>query len=413
MKLWNLFLRTMKIMGKRCIIYFTAIFLMSTTWAMFSVMSSLLVKSVIDAAQTGNTSQMLKIIIANVIVGIILLIVYRNATITYNVEAKRACGKLYSLLFRNAVRLPYSYYETHHSGEIMSKLSYDVEKMASIYGSRLRRMVAPLLQVMVFVIPMFILSWKLTLCLIAVNLVMLLVNTLLVEPMSKVSKELSATNKTMTEKLSNLLQGMEQARMYSSGKNTVDEFEEQNEKYAKQSNKRIIYIGCLEGCNGGFDLLCALAFLMLGIYFVQEGHTTLGALTAIYTLYGGFSYQFLQLGRYIPEFVGCLANAEKIFEFIDEEKEPENWYAVKQESSSELIDITNIEFHYSEEKPLIKDYSLQINKGESIAVTGASGCGKTTLSKLLLSYNGAFGRKVAFPRPPIFKSFHQIINDKS
>lgn len=400
MKLWRLFVRTMKIMGKRCGIYMTAIFFMSTSFAMFSVMSSLLMKNVVDAAQTGNSRRMIYVIIGNAAGGVISLLVYRISAVIYNVEAKRAYGTLCKMLFHHEVRLPYAYYEEHHSGDFMSKLSYDLEKTGSIYGSRFRRTVAPVLFVIVYLVPMLLLSWQITFCLIGVNLVMIFINGLLINPMKNVAKTLSHTNGKMTEKLSNLLQGMEQARMYPAGKNTVSEFITENETYAKQYNKKILYTAFLESCNNGFDLLCALAFLMLGIYFVQNGFTTLGSLTAIYSLYGSFSFQFLQLGRYIPELIGCLANAQNIFEFMEEEEEPEFWYGIdaqecqeeaeekrqtrEPERDKDYIYMNNIEFCYRQDKPLLKDYTLSVKRGQSVAITGPSGCGKTTLSKLLL-----------------------------
>lgn len=409
MKLWKLFLRTMKIMGNRCLLYLSGILFMSTSMAAFVVMTSLLMKNVVDAAQTGDLRQLLYGILGNVVGGILALLVYRVFAVMYNVEAKRAYGKLCSMLYHHEVRLPYHYYETHHSGDFMSKLSYDLEKTGDIYGSRLRRTAAPLLQVIVYLIPMLFLSWQITLCLIGVNLVLLLINGLLISPMRRVTKQLSVTNGKLTEKLSNLLQGMEQARMYAAGEDTVGEFLSENETYAKQYHKKILYTACLEGCDKGFDLLCALAFLMLGIFFVQSGYTTLGALTAIYTLYAQFSWQFLQLGRYLPELIGCLTNAQNVFEFMEEAEEPDNWYdgrtdntevshakgaaasgnhrksgnfAEKEKES--YINISEITFSYREDRPLLEKFSLRAEKGESIAITGPSGCGKTTLSKLLL-----------------------------
>ena len=411
MKQWKIFIKTMGIMGKHCVPYLLGIFFMSTGWAFFSVMSSILLKDVVDAAESGSADRIPVIIAGNVVGGLLAMLIYRAAAITYNVEAKRAYGTLCKKVFHHEVRLPYTYYEENHSGDFMSKLSYDLEKTGSIYGSRLRRTVAPILQVVVYLVPMLMLSWQITLCLIAVNLIMLLINGLLIDPIKRVSKELSKTNSTMTEKLSNLLQGMEQARMYGAGKSTVDEFLAENNTYAKKSNKKMMFTAILESCSTGFDLLCALAFLMLGIYFVQKGFTTLGSLTAIYALYGSFSFQFLQLGRYLPELIGCMVNAQNIFDFLEEKEEPQNWYgeiageaaktAVETKSpcretcdkatealsaageGDTAIEIDNISFCYREDKPLLQGFSMQVKKGESVAITGASGCGKTTVSKLL------------------------------
>lgn len=400
MKLTKLFFRVMKIMGSRCVIYLSGIFFMSTGWAMFTVMSSLLMKNVVDAAQTGDTRRMRNVIIGNILGGLLSMLIYRAAAIAYNVEAKRAYGKLCKLLYAHEVRLPYTYYEEHHSGDFMSKLSYDMEKVGSIYGSRLRRTIAPILQVLVYLAPMLILSWQITLCLVVVNLLMLLINGVFIKPMKRVAQDLAATNGKMTEKLSNLLQGMEQARMYAAGKNTVVEFLEQNKRYARKSNRKILYTACLESANNGFDLLCALAFLMVGISFVAQGYTTLGALTAIYSLYGNFSNQFLQLGRYLPELVGCLANADNIFRFMEEAEEPESWYAdnvpgkyadrgdhLKRADAGEnmpAVTMSDIHFSYRPDKPLLNGFSMHVDTGESVALTGPSGCGKSTLSKLLL-----------------------------
>lgn len=393
MKQWSTFKQIMQAMGKHCPAYLLGIFFMSTGWAAFSVMTSILLKNVVDAAQAAEVNKIPLIIVGNILGGIVILLIYRAGAIVYNVEAKRAHGTICKKVFHHEVRLPYEYYEKHHSGEFISKLSYDLEKTGSIYGSRLRRTVAPILQVTVYLIPMMILSPQITLCLIGVNLIMLLINGLLIAPIRKVSGELSRTNSKMTEKMSNLLQGMEQARMYRAGVQTVDEFVSENETYVKQNDKKIIYTAVLESCSNGFDLLCALAFLMLGIYFVQSGQTTLGSLTAIYSLYGTFSFQFLQLGRYLPELIGCLVNARNIFEFLEEKEEPENWYPDrvtddgmnKVKPETPMLKLDEIEFYYREDKPLLKDFSMVVEKGESVAITGPSGCGKTTVSKLLLS----------------------------
>ncbi len=389
MKNYKLFIRSMKVMGKRMYLYLGAIFVMSVTFSMFSIMSSLLMKSVVDIAQVGEYQKLAGTIIVIVVVGVVSLLIYRIATIRYNVEAKRVYGVLSEAVLEVEMRLPYSYYEKHHSGEIISKILYDLAKMGDIYGSRLRRVVMPFIQVVVFLIPMFLLSWQLTLCLVGVNAIMMGLEMMMLNPMHKVSTELSAINTKMTSRLSDLLQGMEQVRMYASGYKTIDEFKTQNHCYAKKSNKMILYSACLESGGKGFELLCSLVFLVVGIYFVEKGYTTLGALTAIYTMYGVFSFQFLQMGRYIPELVGCLVNAKNIFDFLDEAREPQNWYTdsfakekyIKKEFA---ITINSVTFSYDGENAVLQNFSLQVKSGECVAITGASGCGKTTLSKLLL-----------------------------
>lgn len=403
---YKLFIRSMRVMGKKRFVYLGSIFVMSVTFALFGIMSSLLMKCVVDIAQTGEYERLGYSIAAIVAVGVLSLLIYRVATIRYNVEAKRVYGDLSEKVLDAEMSLPYSYYEKHHSGEIVSKVSYDLTKMGDIYGSRLRRVVMPFLQVVAYLVPMFMLSWQLTLCLLAVNSVMMAIELLLLNPMHRVSRELSSVSTAMTNRLSDMLQGMEQVRMFRGGRGTVAKFREENHRCEKKNGRKILYTACLEGSSKGFELLCSLVFLMLGIYYVDKGYTTLGALAAIYTMYASFSFQFLQIGRYIPELVGCLANAQNIFDFLDEAKEPANWYCedvgkqitetVKTGAETaqletaagsqppKAVEIRSIRFSYTGEEDVLRNFSLEVKKGECVAITGASGCGKTTLSKLLL-----------------------------
>lgn len=388
---WKLFLRTMRVMGKRGILYLSAIVMMSGTFAMFEVFSALLMKSVVDIAPTGDFRK-LGITIAVVVAGGALsLVLYRFFAIIYNVEAKRVYGVLYEKVLDLEMKLPYSYYETHHSGEIMSKVSYDLGRMGDIYGSRLRRTLMPFLQVLVYLVPMFFLSWQLTLCLIVVNCVMFVIDMAVTDPMRRASGALSEINSGMTQRLSDLLQGIEQARMFKAGRETVDAYLEKNDTYVRKS-KRVIFLSAyLESSSCGFDLLCLLVFLLLGVYFVQKGYTTLGALAAIYTLYGSFSFQFLQVGQYFPQLVSYLAYAQNIFDFLEEEREPEHmggFRAADSSSQDTAVSMRGIDFSYDASKVqdglLLNQFCMDIRQGECVAITGASGCGKTTVSKLLL-----------------------------
>ena len=413
MENYKLFIRSMRVMGKKRFVYLGSIFVMSVTFALFGIMSSLLMKCVVDIAQTGEYERLGYSIAVIVAVGVISLLIYRVATIRYNVEAKRVYGDLSEKVLDAEMSLPYSYYEKHHSGEIVSKVSYDLTKMGDIYGSRLRRVVMPFLQVVAYLVPMFLLSWQLTMCLLAVNSVMMAIELLLLNPMHRIS----GINTAMTNRLSDMLQGMEQVRMFSGGRGTVAKFREENHRYEKKYGRKTLYTACLEGSSKGFELLCSLVFLMLGVYYVDKGYTTLGALAAIYTMYASFSFQFLQIGKYIPELVGCLANAQNIFDFLDEVKEPANWYRengderIAETAQAEThagqktkpaqaettvvqtmqgmqtpnaVEIRTIRFSYTGEEDVLRNFTLEVKKGECVAITGASGCGKTTLSKLLL-----------------------------
>lgn len=437
--IWQLFLRTMRTMGKRRFMYYGSILGMSITFAMFSVMEAFLMKIVVDIAQKGEWDRLISSVIIIVITGVIVLLGYRFACIRYNVEAKRIYGKLYEQVLSHEMKLPCEYYENHHSGEMLSKVSFDLGRMGDIFGSRFRRVVMPFMMVVVFLVPMFALSWQLTLCLVAVNTVLIGVTMVLTGPLKSLSKKMSESNSIMTKHITDLIQGIIQVRMFPAGRKTVDRYNEEADVYAVKSDKRNMFSSLLECANTGFDLICNLVFLALGILFVQKGYTTLGAIAAIYTMYGRFSRQFLQMGKYIPELIAYLTYAQNIFDFLDEKTEEEmlnrqefnkerlhnednieegNWKndiigsdgklnksdiqnqnVVNNEINNSCghnnidysVNISNLTFSYIKDEnnaPIVvlDNYNERIKSGEFVAVTGASGSGKTTLSKLLMGF---------------------------
>lgn len=160
----KVFFRSMHKMGNRAPIYLLAILGMSVSYAMFSVMGSLLMKNIVDMAAASGQNNLLKTVIIIVLAGLIFLLIYACCTIIYNVEAKRIFGVLSEEVLDEEIHLPFSYYENHHSGEIISKVAYDLNGMGAIYGSRFRRVVMPMLQVIVLLIPMLMYCWQLALC---------------------------------------------------------------------------------------------------------------------------------------------------------------------------------------------------------------------------------------------------------
>lgn len=408
--IWQLFLRTMRTMGKRRFMYYGSILGMSITFAMFSVMEAFLMKIVVDIAQKGEWDRLISSVVIIVITGVIVLLGYRFACIRYNVEAKRIYGKLYEQVLSHEMKLPCEYYENHHSGEMLSKVSFDLGRMGDIFGSRFRRVVMPFMMVVVFLVPMFVLSWQLTLCLVAVNTVLIGVTMVLTGPLKSLSKKMSESNSIMTKHITDLIQGIIQVRMFPAGRKTVDRYNEEADVYAVKSDKRNMFSSLLECANTGFDLICNLVFLALGILFVQKGYTTLGAIAAIYTMYGRFSRQFLQMGKYIPELIAYLTYAQNIFEFLDEKTEEEmlnhqefNKERLHNEINNSCghnnifnnvdysVKISNLTFSYIKDENntpvvVLDNYNERIKSGEFVAVTGASGSGKTTLSKLLMGF---------------------------
>lgn len=377
--------RLLDSLGKYKRLYLGSILGATAGQALFTVISAYMLRQIMQMAQNGTTQGLVPIISVNFIAGIIMLLSWRFCNIHYNIEAKRGIAILEKKVFTKAMKLPMDYYEKHHTGDFMSKLIFDTGRAGDIYGSRLRRLIAPILSVIVYLIPMFLLSTPLTLVLLMVSLLMLISNTLFVKPMKNLGSQLSKDNAIMTESLTNILSGMALSRMFGIGELLLNQYQESNAHYLETQKKKNWLSAWLGAINEGFQFLNALVFLGVGVWFVSTGRTQLSDLTAIYAMYGPFCWQFLQIGRYMPELTNCLANAERIFEFLDEEEEPERYEICKAQGEGYIV-FEDITFGYETSRPILEHFSLNIEKGKTVAITGKSGKGKSTLAKLLLGF---------------------------
>ncbi len=393
--MFKTFSRFMKLMEERLPIYLGAILISIIGDAGRRIANSYLIKNIVTAAQTDNVDNILFLVLGNFAAFVVGLLLWRFGIIHYNIEGRTGVGKVEKLVFSKAMRLPMSYYEKTHSSDFMSKLVFDTQKASDIYTSRLRRLLSAIISTAIYLIPMFYFSWELTLCLIAVCLLAFGVNSLFAAPMKTVGKCLSDKNGKMLEKLTNILAGMELIKIFPVSSKLSKEYETANREYFHIQKKTSRLSAGLECLNCMFDLISALAFLVLGIWFVSLEKISLGELTALYALYGVFRNAFLEIGQYLPQMMNCIANAEKIFEFLDMEEEPEQWTFASDMNNDDktasncsdvMLSMQNVTFAYSGDRKVLENFSMEIKRGSFVAVTGESGCGKSTLTKLLLGF---------------------------
>ena len=262
----------------------------------------------------------------------------------------------------------------------------DCERAQGIYGSRFRRVLMPFLMMSFYLTAMLMLSWQVTLCLFGASAILLVINGLFIEPMQRVSWEMSTINVSIAERISNILSGIEQIKIFSLKSVMVEQYIKENEKYRKEQNKRNFMSASLDGLNQIFELLGSLVFIAVGLVMVSQGITTVDRLAAVYLLYGSMSWNLLQVGLYIPSMANYLANAKRVFEFLDMEEEPERYESVSAISfqGDAEISIRDVTFSYDGRQDVLQHFNLDIPKGKCVALKAESGKGKSTIAKLIL-----------------------------
>lgn len=379
-------LRLLRMMKKGFWRYLVAIIVMSLAYSWFDTITALLLKNIINMAQSGNHTGLVTMVVENVAIGLVTLIIAQFAFVTYTMEAKKGCANLQKNILDKVLKLPYDYYENTHSGDFMSRLMYDGSRTEDVYGSRFRRILMPCLMVIFYLIPMFVLSWQVTLCLLALSIMAFVTNALFVKPMKKISGQLSGTHTSLTENLSNILSGMDMIKIFGLDKKLVDRYVKDNDEYRNGQKKLNVLSSVLDSLNSCFNLLSSLVFIAIGIFFVSIHITTVDKLAAIYVLYGSMSWNFLMIGMYIPSMANCLVNAKRVLDFLDMPEEPERYSHVGKASGAGYIELEHVDFSYDGTNTILNDFSLHIEKGTTVALKGESGKGKSTIVKLLLGF---------------------------
>jgi ATP-binding cassette subfamily B protein len=382
MKQIRIFNKFMVLMGKRIWIYIVSIIGMIVFDAGFSVITSNLINRLTQRIQMKDIIGIWDDIIFNVVIGIIVLIGWRYSTIRYNIEAKRATACVQRRVYSKALKLPLKYYNEHHTGEFISKLVFDTNKSTDIYRATLRRLISPIVTVIIYMVYMMFMCWQLTIILVSFNVVLLFYNTLFSKKIKMTSINISNGNKRITEQIINIINGVSVLKMYKGGQRKISDFMKDNKNFTKDQLDNNKVHSIVKGINGLSELVTSLIFLGVGVVFVSQSWVQIGQLIAIYTLYGSFAWNFKQIGKYIPEFIDKLTYAQNIINFLEIDTEKIYFKEIGGIDDAH-ISVKNVIFGYN--NIIILDrFCLSVQKGEKVAIVAESGKGKSTLMKLLL-----------------------------
>lgn len=375
--------RLLRLMGSSLIPYLFGIILMTVSVRLFSVIKSLVVKDVFNMFDKG-TGSLFDIVIKNLILGGICLVVYVFTSYIYKVESKKGHMNLRLNVFSKILRLPMSYFENNSKGDIISGFFFDTSQATDVYTAKLRRFCAPLISIVVYIIPMIIMNVPLTFCLVCANIIAVFANRFFAARIKLVKEQISSQNGKMTDSINNIISGVDIVKIFGIGKILSDKYIKLNNEFADMEKSESRINSQIESTNTFFDFMCSILFLCLGVFFVSKGIASISSLAAIYVLYSDFSSQFLLVCKYYPELMGCLVSAGKVFNILDKEEEKEA-EAVEDIYSKYAVELKNITFRY-EDREILKNFSMSVENNCITALTGPSGKGKSTVAKLISGF---------------------------
>jgi len=358
--------------------------------ALFSALSivfALFIKEIIDSAVAQNLNRLISFASA-IIVVVILQFGFRIFTnlLTENIKNRLEIGYK-SSLFSSILRKKHDKITTFHSGELMTRLTSDVSVVSEGVSTILPTIISAVTRLVLAVVTLIIIDWVFAIAFTVAGLSVFLVLGFLRGKLKSYHKKSQETDGKIRSFMQECIENILAVKVFSVNSKIQKKSDDLQETNYSVKMKRQKY-GALG--HAMYNFIFSAGYLFALIYGAikmlnSKGLFTYGSLSAILQLVNNVQVPFISLSNVVPKYYSMLASAERIMEMENIENEPEIQQVDREKIYKKLkgIVVDGVDFTYDRDS-VLKDASIYINKGDFVAITGASGVGKSTLIKLLL-----------------------------
>ncbi len=284
-------------------------------------------------------------------------------------------------------RLPLKYYDGHPHGDILSRVTNDVDNIAHTLQQTITQMLSSIVTVIGVLIMMFKISTLLSWISLAVIPVSLVITLLIAKQSQKQFVRQWNSTGAVNAHVEEMFTGHNLVRAFNREEDALQQFREQNEKLYEASFKAQFISGLIHPVINFVNNLNYVAIAVLGGVNVANGVISLGDVQAFIQYSRQFTQPIVQVASIMNVLQSTVASAERVFELLDEEEEvPDVENPVVLENVKGHVRFEHVYFSYNPNVPLIEDFNLDVQAGDMIAIVGPTGAGKTTLVNLLMRF---------------------------
>ena len=332
---------------------------------------------------------------------------------------QRVCYRLRRQIIEKIDRMPLAYFERVSTGDVMSRVTNDVDTL----GQSLNQSVAQLITSVAQLIGVSVQMLSISVALAGVTFLTIPLSLLGVVLVVRTSQRhfrrqqvfLGSANGIIEESFA----GQTLIQAYNRAERALGEFDEVNEKLYESGWRAQFLSGVMQPIMGLVGNLGYVAVVMMSAFLMISGRITVGNAQAFFQYIRNFTQPITQLSQVSNMLQMLAAAAERIFEFLDEDEEDDPAPLSESLRATGSVEFDHVRFGYIPEKTVIHDFNCSVEPGQTVAIVGPTGAGKTTLMKLLMRFydvnagsirvNGADVRSL--PREDLRSNFAMVLQD--
>ncbi|MBU3203838.1 ABC transporter ATP-binding protein [Clostridium algidicarnis] len=382
-RLWEYFGKERKLL----IVIFTLVIISSA----FGLLVPYLIGKAVDALNLGKLYvdfKTLKIIAIVLISTYIMdsLITLFQGFIMAGISQRIVFG-LREALFEKLQSLPLMFFDTHTHGEIMSRLSNDIENVSTTISQSTIQLMSSFINIIGAFTMMIILSPLLTVAsMVTLPLVLFMTNSI-----AKRTKVLFKEQQVVLGKLNGHIEesisGIHVVKAFNREDKIIEEFDDLNSNLCEVGIKAQVWSGYIMPLMNVINNIGFAAVAAIGGVLAVKDLITVGIIASFISYSRQFARPLNDLASIFNTFQSAVAGAERVFETLDEKEEPRDIKNAQVLSNVRGdVEFQNVTFGYNEDSYVLKDISFNVKRGENIALVGPTGAGKTTIVNLLTGF---------------------------
>jgi ATP-binding cassette subfamily B protein len=284
--------------------------------------------------------------------------------------------------------------EKYHSGDLTSRIINDMGSIEDIYASQVFNLAFACVNGIIAVAAIFMLQWILGIIVLILGIITLLVCKKFNHTTKEISDTIQQQTGTMNERLVDIIQGITVTKIFSLEDIVQHFYSEKNHELCKNMFKRDCINGKFLSVNFLFSFANEIGVLCIGVFMAMNRMIDMGTIIAVILLQDNANYMFNNINSFMINIQKSLAGANRVTELLDLPMEADtlNINNNSQKSNTQgAVSIKEIKFSYEDKYkgnavPILNKISFSVDKGETAALVGKSGCGKSTVIKLLLGF---------------------------